>query len=206
MTERSENTLWHSQDTQQSLQLMACSEKGLSDDAVIARRQQYGFNQLPVAKPVSPLKRLLRQFNSVLIIVLMLAAAVTALLDHWLDSYVIMIVVVVNTVVGFVQEGKAEQALQAIAHMLAPNATVMRNGKRQEIPAADVVPGDIMVLTAGDRVAADLRLMEAKNLQIQEAVLTGESLPVEKDTAAIAENMPLGDRSCMAYSGTLVSR
>lgn len=206
MTERSEKTLWHSQDTQQSLQLMACTEKGLSDDAVIQRRQQYGFNQLPVAKPAGPLKRLLRQFNSVLIIVLMLAATVTALLDHWLDSYVIMIVVVVNTVVGFVQEGKAEQALQAIAHMLAPNATVMRNGKRQEIPAADVVPGDIMVLTAGDRVAADLRLMEAKNLQIQEAVLTGESLAVEKDTAAIAENMPLGDRSCMAYSGTLVSR
>ncbi len=206
MTERPEKTLWHSQDMQQSLQLMTCSEKGLSDDAVIARRQQYGLNQLPVAKPVSPLNRLLRQFNSVLIIVLMVAATVTALLDHWLDSYVIMIVVVVNTVVGFVQEGKAEHALQAIAHMLAPNATVLRNGKRQEIPAVDVVPGDIMVLTAGDRVAADLRLMEAKNLQIQEAVLTGESLAVEKDTAAIAENMPLGDRSCMAYSGTLVSR
>jgi len=206
MTELAEQTAWHSQDSQQCVRLMASSEQGLSDDAVIEHRQQYGFNRLPVAKPVSPLKRLLRQFNSVLIIVLMLAATVTALLDHWLDSYVIMIVVLVNTVIGFIQEGKAEQALQAISHMLAPNATVMRNGKRHEILAADVVPGDLMILTAGDRVAADLRLLQAKNLQIQESVLTGESLPVEKDTAAIAENMPLADRSCMAYSGTLISR
>lgn len=197
---------WYSESADTCLTRLASSEHGLSDESVIERRQQYGLNQLPAAKPASPLKRLLRQLNSVLILVLISAAVVTAILGHWLDSYVIMIVVVVNTVVGFIQEGKAEQALQAIAHMLSPNATVLRHGKRQEISAADVVPGDLMILTAGDRVAADLRLLQAKNLQIQEAVLTGESLPVEKDTAAVDDNMPLGDRSCMAYSGTLVSR
>ncbi|MDT8310131.1 MAG: HAD-IC family P-type ATPase [Methylophaga sp.] len=197
---------WYSEPADDCLNRLASSELGLSDADVISRQQQYGRNQLPAAKSASPFKRLLRQLNSVLILVLITAAVITAFWEHWLDSYVILIVVVVNTVVGFIQEGKAEQALQAIAHMLAPNAIVLRNGKRREIPAAEVVPGDLMILAAGDRVAADLRLLQAKNLQIQEAVLTGESLPVEKDTTDVAENTPLGDRSCMAYSGTLVSR
>ena len=206
MSDAADRSKWHSQTPQQCLTSFGVDQHGLSDNEVRQRQQQFGLNQLPVAKPVSPLKRLFRQFNSVLIIVLMLAALVTALLGHWLDSYVIMVVVIVNTVVGFIQEGKAEQALQAIAHMLAPAATVLRNGKRLQIPAVGVVPGDIMVITAGDRVAADLRLLQAKNLQIQEAVLTGESLPVDKNTAAVADITSLGDRSCMAYSGTMVSR
>lgn len=197
---------WHSQSTQECLAKLAAREQGLTDAEALQRRQQYGLNQLPAPKPPSTLKRLLRQFNSVLIMVLLVAAIVTALLGHWLDSYVILIVVAVNTVVGFVQEGKAEQALQAIAHMLAPGATVLRNGKREQVAATEVVPGDVMLLAAGDRVAADLRLLQAKNLQIQEAVLTGESLPVEKGTQALAEHIPLADRSCMAYSGTLISR
>jgi magnesium-transporting ATPase (P-type) len=149
--------------------------------------------------------RFLLQFHNVLIYVLLAAAVVTALLGHWIDSGVILGVVVINAIIGFLQEGKAERALEAIRDMLSPHAQVLRDGRRQEIDAADLVPGDIVYLASGDRVPADLRLVEVKSLRIEEAVLTGEALAVEKQVDAVDAAAALGDRASMAWSGTLVA-
>lgn len=183
----------------------AVSADGLTADEARRRLQDHGPNRLPVARPVSPFRRFLRQFNNLLIIVLMLAAAVTAALGHAVDTVVILAVVVANTLLGFVQEGRAEKAIAAVHQMLAPEASVLRDGERQSIPASDLVTGDLVLLEAGDKVPADLRLLVANSLSIQEAVLTGESVASDKQTEAVAADLPLGDRSCMAFSGTLVA-
>jgi P-type E1-E2 ATPase len=125
-------------------------------------------------------------------------------LGHWVDTGVILGVVVINALIGFIQEGKAEKSLDAIRNMLSLHAVVLRDGRRSEIAAEDLVPGDIVLLASGDKVPADLRLIETRNLRIEEAALTGESEPVEKSPDAVAEDAPIGDRSGMAYSGTLV--
>jgi magnesium-transporting ATPase (P-type) len=151
------------------------------------------------------LLRLLSQFRNVLIYVLLVSGAITALLHHWVDTSVIIGVVFINAVIGFIQEGKAEQALDAIRNLLSTQAIVVRDGKRLLLATEQLVPGDLVFLQAGDKVPADIRLTWAKGLQIQEAALTGESMPVEKNTAPVLANMPLGDRTCMAYSGTLVT-
>lgn len=184
---------------------VAVADSGLSADEARRRLHASGPNQLPVARSVSPWRRFLRQFNNVLIIVLMLAAAVTAALGHTVDTVVILAVVTANTVLGFMQEGRAEKAIAAVHQMLAPEAAVLRDGERQSIPAADLVVGDIVLLESGDKVPADLRLLVANNLSMQEAVLTGESVASDKQTEAVAANVPLGDRYSMAFSGTLVA-
>jgi magnesium-transporting ATPase (P-type) len=140
-----------------------------------------------------------------LIYVLLGAALVTGLLQHWLDTSVIIGVVIVNAVIGFLQEGKAERALDAIRNMLSMQALVQRDGKRLLLSAEELVPGDIVHLRSGDKVPADIRLIQARTLQIQEAALTGESLAVAKDKAPVDEDAALGDRRCMAYSSTLVT-
>lgn len=144
------------------------------------------------------------QFQNVLIYVLLVAAAVTAALGHWIDSGVIAAVVILNAIIGFIQEGRAERALDAIRSLLSQQATVHRDGERVTIPAQGLVPGDIVFVQSGDKVPADLRLLRAKTLRIQEAVLTGESVPVDKSVEVVDAVAPLGDRTCMAYSGTLV--
>lgn len=144
------------------------------------------------------------QFHNVLIYVLLAASLMTAFLGHWLDSGVILVVVVINALIGAIQEGKAEKALAAIHNMLSLNAFVLREGQRRHIPAEELVPGDIVLLQSGDKVPADLRLIDCKNLRIDEAALTGESEAVEKSIHAVAEVTAIGDRFCMAYSGTLV--
>ena len=149
--------------------------------------------------------RFFYQFHNVLIYVLIAASAVTAMLGHWIDASVILGVVLINAVIGFVQEGKAENALKAIRQMLSPNAMVLRNGKHITILAKELVPGDVVMLQSGDKVPADLRLFRAKGLQIQESVLTGESIAVEKITDPVAQDAMIGDRLCLAYSGTLVT-
>ena len=135
----------------------------------------------------------------------MAASAVTAMLGHWVDASVILAVVLLNAVIGFVQEGKAENALKAIRQMLSPNAMVMRDGRQLTVQADELLPGDIVLLQSGDKVPADLRLFRVKGLQIQESVLTGESMAVEKITDPVAQEAVIGDRRCMAYSGTLVT-
>lgn len=196
---------WHASSTEKVLKQLDGNPDGLSEQEAVSRLQKYGANRLPPPKTRGPLLRFFSQFHNLLIYVLIGAAVVTALLDHWIDTYVIIAVVFVNSIIGFVQEGKAEKSLEAIRHMLAPRATALRDGNRIGIPAEELVPGDIVILEPGDKVPADLRLISAKGLQIQEAVLTGESVAVEKTTQPVEANADLGDRFSMAYSGTMVA-
>jgi magnesium-transporting ATPase (P-type) len=198
-------TTWHDRSADAALQALRSDGHGLTADEAAKRLASHGPNRLPPPKRRSPFVRLLMQFHNVLIYVLLVASAVTAALGHWVDSAVILGVVLANTVIGFLQEGKAEAALEAIRNMLSLNAVVLRNGQRYEIPAEELVPGDIVLLASGDKVPADLRLIEVRNLRVEEAALTGESVAVEKDPAAVAPDAPIGDRRCMAYSGTLVT-
>ncbi|MDP2881623.1 MAG: cation-transporting P-type ATPase [Azonexus sp.] len=178
--------------------------RGLSAMEAAQRLNTHGPNRLTPPKKRGPVLRFLLQFHNVLIYVLLGAAAVTALLGHGVDTAVILGVVIINALIGFVQEGKAEKSLDAIRNMLSLHAAVLRDGRRQEIDATELVPGDIVLLASGDKVPADLRLIEMRSLRIEEAALTGESEPVEKSPVPVAENAPIGDRLCMAYSGTLV--
>jgi len=189
-----------------ALARLHADQEGLSHDEARRRLASHGPNRLPEAKPPSPLLRFLAQFHNVLIYVLLGAAFVTALLQHWLDTGVILGVVLINAAIGFVQEGKAEDALRAIRQMLSPHAMAWRGGRPVTVDAADLVPGDLVQLQSGDKVPADLRLLRAKGLQIEEAALTGESVPVEKDAEPVAGETPLAERHCMAYSGTLVTQ
>jgi len=196
---------WHSLPAQEVLRMLAADHAGLSLDDATGRLRRHGPNRLPPAPRDGLPKRFARQFHNVLIYVLLASALVTALLDHWVDCGVIVGVVLINAIIGVLQEGKAERALDAIRDLLSPNATVLRDGKRIEVPAEQVVVGDIVLLASGDRVPADLRLIEARQLRVDEAALTGESGPVEKDVAPVEAEAVTGDRSCMAYSGTLVA-
>ncbi|MFV8833408.1 cation-transporting P-type ATPase [Aquisalimonas sp. APHAB1-3] len=196
---------WHAQSVESTMEAHEAHRDGLAAAEADSRLARYGANRLRPPETAGPLVRFFRHFHNVLIYILIAAAAGTALLGHWVDTGVILAVVLINTLIGFVQEGRAEKALDAIRQMLSPTALVIREGERQEIPADTVVPGDIVVLQAGDKVPADLRLVQIKNLRIDEAVLTGESVPVAKSVDAVADDAPLGDRVCMAYSGTLVT-
>lgn len=178
---------------------------GLSEAEAARRLDQHGPNRLPDPPRRSPVFRFLSHFHNVLIYVLLGAAVITAGLGHLVDTGVILAVVIANAVIGFIQEGRAEQAMDAIRLMLAPKSSVLRGGERLSIDSASVVPGDIVLLEAGDKVSADLRLIEAAGLRIEEAILTGESVPVDKATKPVAAGAPLGDRSSMAFSGTLVA-
>ncbi len=181
------------------------SREGLSPEEIRKRFERYGPNKLPEEKKRGPLKRFFVQFHNMLIYVLLAASVVTALLEHWIDTWVILAVVLVNAIIGFVQEGKAEKAMEGIRAMLSPMATVRRGGERRQIPAEELVPGDIVLLESGDRVPADLRLLDVKNLKIEESALTGESVAVEKSTGSVDEDSVPGDRICMGFAGTMVT-
>ncbi|MCC1495360.1 cation-transporting P-type ATPase [Alcanivorax sp. 1008] len=198
-------TQWHTLEVKQVLAELQVDCAGLSSQEATDRLVRYGANRLPEGARRSTWRRFVDQINNLLIYVLITAATITALMGHWIDSTVILIVVLVQTVIGFLQEGKAEQALAAIRHMLAPKATVWRDGHRKTVAGEDLVPGDIVLLEAGDRVPADLRLLESRSLAVDEAVLTGESMAVEKSSEVLSGVLPLGDRRNMAYSGTLVT-
>ena len=196
----------HAHDAAEVLDGLAVTrQQGLNSEDATARIDKYGRNVLPAPKRRSALERFLLQFHNVLIYVLIAAGFVTVLLGHWIDAGVIFGVVVINAIIGYIQEGKAEQALDAIRNMLSLHAQVLRDGHRKEISAEELVPGDIVFLASGDKVPADLRLVEVRSLRVEEAALTGESVPVEKSVGSVAEDAPLGDRECMAYSGTLVA-
>ncbi len=196
---------YHAQWADATLAALAVDAHGLSEQEAAARLARFGPNQLPEPKRHGALMRLLLQFHNVLIYVLLSSAVITALLGHQVDTFVIIAVVLVNALIGYVQEGKAERALQAIRHMLAPRAAVLRDGERRSVDGKQLVPGDIVLLEAGDRVPADVRLLAVHGLTVQESVLTGESVAVEKLTVPVAADAPLGDRSCLAFSGTLVT-
>ncbi len=195
----------HSQPLEQCLQATESTRSGLSETEAARRLDIHGPNQLPQASPVSPVRRFLSQFNHILIHVLLVAALVTAVLSHWVDTGVIVAIVLVNAIIGYVQEGKAEAALSAIRSLLAPRANVIRDGHRLNIDAATLVMGDIVILEAGDRVPADLRLIEVRDMRVDEAILTGESVPVDKSLSQATEHSALGERVCMLFSGTMIA-
>lgn len=181
------------------------ANEGLSQVEAQARLQQYGSNRLPEPRKHRAWQRFLLQFHNVLIYVLLIAGGIKLLLGLWIDGSVILAVVVLNAVLGFVQESKAEKALDAIANLLPTEARTLRAGKLRLLPATELVPGDIVHLESGDKIPADLRLIMVKNLRTEEAALTGESVPIDKGIAPVAVNAVLGDRLSMAYSGTLVA-
>ena len=196
---------WHTFDAEQIFQTLDTASGGLSEAEAVRRLEVHGPNRLRPPQQRGPVVRFLLQFHNVLIYVLLASAAITAALGHAVDTGVILGVTIINAVVGFVQEGKAESALAAIRKMLSLRALTLRDGQRREVAAEALVPGDWVLLQSGDKVPADLRLIEVKNLRIQEAVLTGEAEAVEKAVAPVSVEAAIGDRANMAYSGTLVS-
>ena len=178
---------------------------GLSEPEVVHRLTQDGPNSLPEPKRRGPGLRLVLQFHNPLIDVLLVAGAVTFGLKDYVDAGVIAGVVLVNALIGFIQEGKGEQALETVRAMLATRATVLRDGELHEIGAAELLPGDIVLLEPGVRIPPDPRLVQVINLRIHEAAPTGESVPVDKDTQAVAQDAPIGDRTCTVYSGMVLS-
>jgi len=196
---------YHAQAPAEVLDSLQATEAGLSSAEALRRGQIHGPNRLPEPPRDSAVLRFLRQFHNVLIYVLLGAAAVTAGLHHWVDTGVILAVVFANAIIGYIQEGRAEEAMAAIRGMLAPHAAVLRDGRRQSLDAEALVPGDIVLLEAGDRIAADLRVLQARGLKVEEAILTGESIPADKTSAPVAADAALGDRASMLFSGTLVA-
>jgi magnesium-transporting ATPase (P-type) len=195
---------YHARPVAEVLADLEVTDQGLDAAESAARLARHGRNELPAAPGPHPLTRLLAQFNNALIYFLLSAAVAASVLGHAIDAGVIVAVVLVNAIVGFVQEGRAEEALNAIRKMIAPYATVLRGGIKSSAPVAELVPGDVVVVEAGDRVPADLRLLRARGLLIDEAILTGESVAAQKSEDAVRREAPLGDRTSMAYSGTLV--
>ncbi len=181
------------------------SEQGLSEDLVAQSRAEYGENRLPMAPSKPAWKRFLYQIHNVLIYVLLGSAVISALLQHYIDSGVIFAVVLVNAMVGFIQEGKAEDALRAIISMTKTNSMVIRGGALESIDSVELVPGDVVMLQAGDRVPADIRLFYCKDFRCDESALTGEAQPVSKHKEILPENTPLAERKNMAFMGTMVS-
>ena len=196
---------WHAESKERIWSELDTTSAGLSGREAARRLEQYGPNALPPSPVLHPLFRFLAHFNSALIFFLFAAAVAAIVLGHLVDAGVILAVVLVNAVVGFVQEGKAERALDAIRDMIAPRASVLRDGARMSVAVSVLVRGDVVMLEAGDRVPADLRLIRARALLIDEALLTGESVAVHKDDGVVVHDAALGDRRNMAFSGTLVA-
>jgi magnesium-transporting ATPase (P-type) len=196
---------WHAETAAAALDRCRASAQGLTSAEAAQRLEANGPNRLPTGKRRSLAARLFAQVNNLLIYVLLASALIAFLLGHGVDTVVILGVVVINATIGFIQEGRAEKALDAIRGMLTREASVMRDGRRLTVPVESLVVGDVVLTEAGDRIPADLRLLRASSLRIEEAVLTGESAPADKATEPAAADAPLGDRASIAYSGTLVA-
>ncbi|QPI66082.1 cation-translocating P-type ATPase [Vreelandella venusta] len=195
---------WHGASVDQALTRLATTADGLSTVEAQARLERYGPNRLQQTQERPWYRRLLDQLNNILILILLFAAVASFLLGHNIDAAAIVGVVVVIALIGFIQEGKAEQALDSIRNMLSPQANVLRDGKRTTIPADELVPGDIVLVESGDRIPADVRLIEARRFRTDEAALTGESVPVEKQAHPVSADVELAERSSMAFAGTIV--
>jgi len=201
----SDASAWHALAVDEVVKRLATSvTKGLDPGEASTRLQKYGPNRLPEGKKRGPFMRFLAQLNNILVYVLLGAGFVKLMLGLWVDASIIFGVVLLNALLGFIQEGKAEQALDSIRNMLSAEARTLRGGEPRMIPAEELVPGDVVLLESGDKVPADLRLADAKNLRTEEAALTGESVPADKATEPVAEKATVGDRESMVFSGTMV--
>ena len=201
---KNESGKWHAIDYKEVLENFESSLQGLELEEVETRRQKYGANELKRKNKDGILKVLWRQINNPLIWVLIGSSTLATALGKITDGMVVLAVVVVNSIIGFIQEYKAGKAIEALSNMVPENATVIRNGNIITIPVSEIVPGDIVQVAAGDRIPADMRIIQQKNLQVEEAALTGESVPSQKTTEAVNPDAVIGDRKCMVYSGTLV--
>ena len=197
---------WHVLATDEAFSQLQSQPGGLPSNEAEKRLAEYGPNELQATRRISPWEILLEQFKNVLILILLGATALSLFLGHGIESIVIAIIVLFAVGLGFVQEYRAERAIEALKQMAAPTASVLRNGEEVKIPARELVPGDVVLLHTGDRVPADARLLEAVNLQVEEAALTGESVPVEKHASPLpTADLPLGDRKNLVYAGTAVT-
>ena len=196
---------WHALSADAVLHAVESGPDGLTEEVATARLAATGPNELAAVAAEPVWRRMLRQFNDPLILFLLAAALMSLLLEHFIDAGVIAAVVLVNATVGFVQEGRAEQAMAALRGMLSSRALVRRDGVRRAVPVAELVPGDVILLEAGDRVPADARLLRERGLRVDESVLTGESVAAEKSVDAVAAATELAGRAPMLHSGTLVT-
>ncbi len=196
---------WHSIDEQAVMDALGTSRAGLDRGDAGERLLQYGPNELVRAEKESPIRMLLGQFTDVLIVILLIAVAISFVVGEMVDAILILIIVIASAALGFVQEYRAERALEALQKMLAPTTTVVRNNMAVEITTQDVVPGDILQLKEGDKVPADGRVIESFNLRVTEAAITGESIPVQKSTPKLPRDTLLSDRKNMVLSGTEIA-
>ncbi|MCX7993133.1 MAG: HAD-IC family P-type ATPase, partial [Fimbriimonadales bacterium] len=194
----------HALTPEQVAEHLRTCEQGLSQEEVLQRRQRYGYNELEAVKPISIFQLLLHQFQSPLIYILLASAVVTTLLGDYIDTGVIVAVLLLNATIGFIQEYRAEKSVRALMQLTAPHALVIREGKEQDIESRELVPGDVVLLESGVRVPADIRLFQATALQVDESLLTGESVPVYKQVAPVPPETPVSDRANMLYSGSIV--
>ncbi|MFN7017398.1 MAG: cation-translocating P-type ATPase, partial [Fimbriimonadales bacterium] len=194
----------HALTPEQVAEQLQTSEQGLSLQEAQRRLQQYGYNELETIKPISIPELILHQFQSPLIYILLVAAVVTLLLGEYIDTGVIAAVLILNATIGFVQEFRAEKSVRALMQLTAPHARVIRDGAEHDIESRELVPGDVVLLESGVRVPADIRLFQATALQVDESLLTGESVPVYKQVAPVPEETPVADRANMLYSGSIV--
>jgi len=207
----SNEILWYQLPVEQVFETLHSDQSGLTLEEATSRQEQYGYNELTYKKR-SAFMRFLTQFNSPLIIILLICAVITGSLsmwkdaNMWMDTVVILAVVLANTFIGFIQEGKAEDSVEALENMITPECKVMRENTATVIQARDLVPGDIVLLEGGDRVPADTRIFCSKNLGADESAITGESVPVEKHTNPIKGDQIIADRKCMLFSGTFIAR
>ncbi|HSP80204.1 MAG TPA: HAD-IC family P-type ATPase, partial [Myxococcaceae bacterium] len=192
---------WHAQPPEAVLEAVRSTPRGLAEEEARRRREPYGPNVLQRMGRESALKLLGRQVNNPLIWVLLGAAGLAVALGKVTDGLIVLAVVVLNTLIGFVQELRASQAIEALSRMVPANTTVLRGGRKVTVPSAELVPGDVVLLASGDKVPADLRLLVARNLQVEEAALTGESVPSQKRVAPVEPEAGVGDRSSMAFGG-----
>lgn len=197
---------WYGIETTDLLKLLNTdADSGLSEEEAAERQEKFGPNELPDPKKDPALVKFFKHFNDVLIYVLLAAAVITLFLGHYIDTAVILMVVVINAIIGYIQQAKAEKALESIRKMLSLKATTLRSSVRKRVLSAELVPGDIVVLTAGDKIPADIRVLEAVNLNVEESSLTGESTAVEKNSAVLPDGTGLGDRLNMLFAGTTIA-
>jgi Ca2+-transporting ATPase len=205
-----ENKVWHAEDIDSVLESLETSRRGIGEEEARERLERYGPNELREERKTTPLELFIGQFKSILVIILILSAIVSAYIsfrkgEPFTDTYVILFIVIMNAILGFVQEYRAEKAVEALKKMVSPHVLVLRDGREYSIDSKNLVPGDVILLEAGSRVPADSRLLEAANLQLDEAALTGESTPVTKRLGTLSEDTGVGDRSNMVFMGTVVT-